>query len=284
MTNWVPVLLFAVAAGCFVPGKARAAEDYDNCTGYIDSLPASISTQGTWCLRKHLFTSMSSGAAITIATDNVTVDCNHFRLSGFGAGIATSAMGIATGTSRQNATIRRCRIQGFSYGVSLSGANHVIERSQLDRNNYAGIFLDSDGSAVRDNIITGTGGYPGGSQAFGIYAISSGTGAQIIGNTIRGIAPAGDVSGNRNSIGIHAGNALIQGNRIGGLVAGGSFVAIGIAPVGGLVRDNVVMQLSSTPGYGVSASGGSICQDNTVKGYVTAIANCFLAGANGEQP
>src|SRR5690606_2774500 len=57
-----------------VPSPARAAETYNTCAGFIDSAPATISKQGVWCLRKNLSTNISSGNAITIATNNVTID------------------------------------------------------------------------------------------------------------------------------------------------------------------------------------------------------------------
>jgi hypothetical protein len=64
-----PVALVLLAAAA---SPALAAESYDNCTGFIDPLPAVITTQGTWCLRKDLRTAVASGHAITIATNNVT--------------------------------------------------------------------------------------------------------------------------------------------------------------------------------------------------------------------
>ncbi|HEY0661599.1 MAG TPA: hypothetical protein VGD21_09825, partial [Lysobacter sp.] len=72
-------VLAILLAGPVAPAPAQAAQSYDNCTGFIDSLPATITTQGTWCLRKDLSTAMSSGNAITIATNNVTIDCNDFK-------------------------------------------------------------------------------------------------------------------------------------------------------------------------------------------------------------
>src|SRR5690606_9034000 len=69
-----------------IPSPARAAESYDSCAGYIDSLPATISQQGVWCLRKNLSTNISTGHAITIAANNVTIDCNDFKIGGLAAG------------------------------------------------------------------------------------------------------------------------------------------------------------------------------------------------------
>src|SRR5688572_20901601 len=89
------LVLGLLAAVSLAP--ARATESYDGCTGFIDSLPATISTPGTWCLRGHRYTSITSGAAIRITANNVTLDCNDFRLSGLGAGAGTLAVGIDTG-------------------------------------------------------------------------------------------------------------------------------------------------------------------------------------------
>ncbi|HEY0661013.1 MAG TPA: right-handed parallel beta-helix repeat-containing protein [Lysobacter sp.] len=284
MTRLVAALVSLAAVA--VHGEVRAAESYDNCTGFINSLPATISTQGTWCLSKHLFTSMTSGAAITLATDNVTIDCNHFRLSGFGAGAATDASGISAGASRLNATVRRCRIQGFKYGVLLYGSGHLVEDNQFDGSTRTGIYVHGD-AVVRDNFVTDTGGRPGDVYSYGIYALGSGSGAQVLDNTIRGIAPVGDGGGNKGPVGIHLLNGMAQGNRIGGLLPGGTFDAQGIVLVDATVaRDNLLTQLTATTGVGIqgAGTGDSLCQDNTVQRYAVGIDSCQLAGSNGVQP
>src|SRR5690606_35329103 len=78
------------------PRPAAAAESFDNCSGFIDSVPAVIATQGVWCLRGNLATNIGSGgsSAITIAANNVTIDCNHFKLGGLAAGNGSQADGI----------------------------------------------------------------------------------------------------------------------------------------------------------------------------------------------
>ena len=73
---------------------ASAAESYDNCAGFITSLPAVISSQGTWCMKQDLATAVTSGFVITVATNNVTIDCNNFKLGGLAAGAGTQASGI----------------------------------------------------------------------------------------------------------------------------------------------------------------------------------------------
>ena len=275
-------LMLAVALLGVVPA-AWAAESYDNCTGFIDSLPATVSTQGTWCLRGHRFTSQLSGAAITIGADNITIDCNDFRLSGLGAGAATEAVGISAGASRHNAIVRNCRVQGFKRGVVLFGGGHVVEDNHLDLNTYNGIYVTGD-SIARGNVVTDTGGRPNEVYADGIIAI--GPGVQVIDNAIRGVSPAGNVGGDRAGRGIYLNTGLAQGNRVFGIVASGSHGAAGILLLGKTIaRDNLVQAPSGTAGAGISGAGTdlSLCQDNTVQGFLSGIGTCQLAGANGVQ-
>ena len=56
-----------------------------NCTN-ITTLPATISTPGIYCLKQDESTAIESGAAIAITANNVTLDCNGYRLGGLQAG------------------------------------------------------------------------------------------------------------------------------------------------------------------------------------------------------
>lgn len=51
--------------------------------------------QGVWRLRADISTAVSSGNAITVNSNNVIIDCNHFKPGGLAAGIGTQAIGIA---------------------------------------------------------------------------------------------------------------------------------------------------------------------------------------------
>src|SRR5688572_4364921 len=108
-------LLAAIAATVLLaPGAARAAADYDTCTGFIDSLPAVISTPGTWCLRRNLATTITSGAAIEVTTDDVMIDCNGFRI--VGTSPTSSASGIK-GQQVMYGGVRNCSLQGFGIAI-----------------------------------------------------------------------------------------------------------------------------------------------------------------------
>ena len=129
ITSLLPLLLLGLP--CAWPNAVFAAESYDNCTGFIDTLPATISTQGTWCLRKDLGTAVTSGAAIAIATNNVTIDCNDFKLGGLAAGAGTLAYGIRA-ANRYNTTVRNCNIRGFFFGLQFWGGGHTVEDNRFD--------------------------------------------------------------------------------------------------------------------------------------------------------
>ena len=256
---------------------ARAAQGYDSCTGYIDTLPATISTQGTWCLRGHKFTSQVSGAAITVQTDNVTVDCNHFRLSGLGAGAATNAIGITAGASRLNATVRRCRVQGFKYGVVMYGAHHMIEHSRFELNTHVGIFAAGDQHVIAHNEVMLTGGRPAAGVAYGIYA--QGPGMRVSHNTVDGVSALADAAGSGTAWGISA-SGVIEFNYIANMQPSGPGTVVGILGIAfPVVRGNSLVQTATTPGRGIVLAG--VCRDNNIFNFVTAIeGDCVLAGDN----
>jgi len=140
------------------PSTVRAAESYDNCTGTISSVPAVISSQGTWCLKQNLATG-SAGKIINITTNNVTIDCNDFKLDGSSGGAGILSFGISA-KNQSNITIRHCQIRGFFYGIDLegTGGGHVVEDNRLDGNTVYGMLVTGDGSVVRRNRVFSTGG------------------------------------------------------------------------------------------------------------------------------
>ena len=89
--NVLPRMLFSVFAVLLFSSMAQA--ETTECT-VITSLPYTISTQGIYCLKGNLATSMTSGNAIEINTNNVVIDLNGYKLGGLGAGPGTTARGI----------------------------------------------------------------------------------------------------------------------------------------------------------------------------------------------
>ena len=281
MFGWLALLSWTMSA--------RAAESYDNCTGFITSLPATIATQGTWCFKQDLATAITTGTAIAVNTSNVTIDCNGYKLGGLAAGVGTAAYGIYA-SGRQNLTVRHCNVRGFYVGVDLigsTGGGHLVEDNQFDGNTYFGILVDGSGSVVRRNRVFDTGGSTNGVfDAVGIYALKN---VDVVDNLVSGVAaPAG---GNGNAFGIDS-NALsgsrIQGNGVREVVGDGTGHGYGIYNYdsGHLsIYDNDVV------GSGDAGSIGLYCKDdhtravdNNISHFNTGISFCGDVSGNNVTP
>jgi len=276
-----------LAAALLPPAPAQAAESFDNCSGYITSLPATITTQGVWCLDRDLATNLASGSAIIVATNNVIIDCNDFKIGNLAAGAANTANGV-TSVNRLNTTIRNCNIRGFFSGIFMNlGGGHLVEGNRLDGNLEHGILVAAAGSTVRDNLVVDTGGATTGSGfAAGIRAQD---GVDVINNTINVVAPG---YGNADAVGIWSNfnnDASINGNRIRGVVPSGSGLVSGI--YGGnsartIVRDNNVHGpgVAVVGGLGIRCSSStSTAHNNVVVGFETGIFAC-VSTSNSVNP
>lgn len=266
----------AVLISICTPAPAIAGESYDNCTGFVDSLPATINTQGTWCLRDNLSTGISAGNAITVGTNNVTLDCNNFKVGGLAAGVATTAVGINS-QSRFNTTVRNCQVRGFQTGVFIaSGGGHVVENSSFDGNTFRGIYLVSSGSMIRGNLVVDTGGSTNiPDEARGIYA---GGGVDVIDNTVNGVAA---IDANSTGYGIFTqsnGEGSVVGNRVRGVVSSGTGAAYGIWNNNSgrsVIRGNIVQGLGAAFGSGIRCtSNQATSRDNVVVGFPSGVLNC----------
>jgi hypothetical protein len=267
--------LVLLALLCLAPRAARAAEDYDNCIGFITSVPIVVSTPGTWCLKQDLTTAITSGSAITLQGNNITIDCNGFKLGGLAAGAGTNAYGIFA-DSRYLATVRNCNIRGFLIGIFLydtPGGGHLVEDNRLDGNTGYGIEVTGDGSTVRRNLITDTGGSTVFAQAEAIVASGS---VDILDNTIAGVTASGYTRG------IDTGNnyASINGNQVRGLV-GTAQTAILVATSHATLRDNNLLGTATAGSAGISCNDtNTVMKNNAINGFETASSNCRDGGGN----
>jgi hypothetical protein len=267
------------------PTTAQAAQSYDNCTGFITSLPATITTQGTWCLNADLTTAITSGNAITVAANNVTIDCNDFKLGGLAAGAGTLTTGIFADT-RDNLTIRRCNIRGFYEGTYLlNGSGHLVEDNRFDSNTDYGVNVRSDRSIIRRNLVIATGGSSVAGSSFGIYSIGS---VDVLDNTVNGVTANGT---NNGAYGILTGNNFdgsISGNRVRGLVKTGTGVAYGIYNSN---SDRITLRNNDVVGDGSVGSVGLRCTNvlgrtlnNVVSAFATGISGCTDVSGNDIVP
>jgi hypothetical protein len=268
----LPLALLAAAN----PFPASAAESYDNCAGVITSLPTTITTQGVWCLQGDLSTAIASGAAITVAANNVTIDCNDFKIGGLAAGMGTAADGIFV-DGRQNAVVRRCNVRGFLRGIrTVDGGGHLIEGNRIVASTFIGIVVDSDGSLVRDNLVSDTGG--------STLATVSGVGisvdgvVDILGNGIAAVEPGvggGPVCGIAM---IRGGGATIRDNRVSGLSPSFNEIGCGIYVSS---SEAAIVEGNMLSGPRTADSTGILCESvfataarNTIVGFDAGVAVC----------
>jgi hypothetical protein len=275
------LVLTAVALVCAQSVRAETV----NCTN-ITSLPATINTQGIYCLKQDVSTSITNGAAIAVNVNNVTIDCNGYKLGGLGGGPATGAIGIQA-IGRVNVIVRNCSIRGFSNGVLLNGSANQVENSRFDGNRDASINMSGDGGLIRGNLIFDTGSPAVNTTPSGIYASAS---VDIRDNTVSGvIVPAGS---NSSAFGIRTFQNLdgvIEGNRVRGVIADGFGSLYGILNEQSghvALRGNIVSNPSGSNGTGVHCgSSDAVAGDNYVSGYSTGVAlNCTDAGGNVSVP
>jgi len=271
----IGLLAFALAL------PAQAAHSYDNCTGTIASLPATINSQGTWCLKAHLNTSITSGAAITVATNNVVIDCNDFRIGGLNGGVSTNAIGILI-SSRLNTVVRNCGVRGFYDGLRVTGtsAGTVIEYNRLDQNTHGGIVVAGTGQLVHFNRVVDTGGRPGSTQTEGIR--STATQSQIVDNAVVGMTVTA-LTGNVLGI-ISYGHACeVARNYVTGLIPGEDGGAFGISAgssAGSSIHRNQLLNHPGVIGTAIVAQSGNQCGNNSHTGWDSGIVGCYDAGGN----
>jgi parallel beta-helix repeat protein len=275
---------FFLALCLAAPQVAHAAESYDNCTGFITSLPTVISTQGTWCMKSDQTTAVTSGNAITVTTNNVTIDCNNFKLGGLGAGLGTTTAGIFT-QDHLNVTVRNCNIRGFWYGIYFagsSGGGHVVEDNRFDGNTYCGIRVQGDGSLLQRNRVSDTGGSTGGSQDTTPIWIEDSV--DLRDNTVTNSVAGGT---NNYAYGIYSNGNLtgrIIGNGVSGVVKTGSGHTYGILLQNSdrvTLRNNDVIGDGSTGNFGIAcASANGRAMDNIINGFPTGLGSCSNDGGN----
>jgi hypothetical protein len=210
-----------------------------NCTA-ITSLPVTITAQGVYCLTGNLATSQSSGVAITINANNVTIDLNGWKVGGQGAGASTQATGIYS--TANNVTIKNGIVRGFYYGINLTGSGAVVQDMLTDANTFVGIDVNGLGALVEHNQVVNTGGSTAAANVDAIGIFVAGPDSNVNNNMISGLT--------------HMGN----GSEYGIFVLGSGTEST--------VRNNVISNTSVTTmnSYGISASS-SIVLNNTLSNF-----------------
>lgn len=271
-------LVALLALGLLSP--AHAAEGQDSCTGVVTSLPATISSPGNWCLTHHVYSAITSGAAITVEANDVTLDCNDFKVGGLPGNINTNTVGVLA-TNRTGTTVRNCVVRGFIIGIQLAGtaSSGLIEDNRLDQNTVAGISLAGSGHLVHRNRIFDTGGRPGSMRTDGIF--STADFSRITDNAVMGLTVAGSggdvegysILGNANEV---ARNYLTDVVPNGGDAVG---IDMGTS-AGGIVHRNQLLSNAAVAGTAIVSGADNQCSANSYAGWGSGIVGCTDGGSN----
>ncbi len=271
-----------IALATALMATAAKAETTE-CT-VIDTIPMTITVQGIYCLKGNLATNLTAGFMITVATNNVTIDMNGFKLGGLAAGAGTGANGIVA-INRRNITIRNGSIRGFFRGIFLQGgpadsSGHLLEDLRLDGNRRSGAQVEGTGNIIRNNQVVNTGPGDGTSVAHGLSIIDSND-SVVEGNVIS------SVSETAASYGILVQfSSLIEVRNNTVLRIEGSTSNRGIAfsnANGVTIIGNRILNPATTGTDGIfeiSASTGINCIDNIIAGYTTPISGCDFVSGN----
>jgi parallel beta-helix repeat protein len=263
-----------------------AHAEVQNCT-IITSLPTTISTQGLYCLTEDLSTPIESGNAITVDVNNVTIDCNGFKLGGLAAGDDTRTRGIYA-ASRLNTVVRNCSIRGFHMGIYFNGGGgHVVEDNRFDNNTYVGVgIFTSDGDIIRRNHVVDTGGNTPilvgtDGQAYGIAGQSS-TGLLIEHNTVVNTSATATTGKGAYGISAITSQGVLRDNVVQNVLGDGTDNSYGLMALASraVIRDNSAINPATT-GYAIYGSADSWCADNHLLGFTTGqLGPCQDGGGN----
>lgn len=269
-------ILNSLAAATMLASGAAAAQSA--CTT-LDTLPATISEPGNYCLAANHATNITSGTLINIAANDVTLDCRQFTLRN-NAASATGSSSAIVALNRNNVTIENCRvIGGFTHGINVSQNNSQPNLSYYNivRNNFIagpyrnGIVAFGSAIEIRDNRIYDIGGQLN-APVNGILIGGSDVGGFKF-QMVQGNRIAGTNSPSRAAYGIYSTGSIgsvFHENLVSGTSsAGGAYKAYGIMVLTGAgitVTDNYISDAgpgSDSVGVQTPADGG-VCYDNQI--------------------
>lgn len=270
-----------------LPAAHAGADVFADCQRVINSLPVTITNSGTYCLERNLSTSVATGAAITVAAHNVTVDFKGHRIDGSAAGAGTLAVGVGTNgvLVPSGLTVRNGRVKGFLTGVSVGGTRVIIEDITAESNTATGISCSGTACIVRRNQVLNTGGAvlppPGIEAVAGIVNYSDGGTTQD--NLVSGFT--GPQIPHAIEVGQWGVGGIVRDNQVignGGGFSVGIFVApAGLPPLhaGVLIAGNQILGFQSGIRGGTAAVSCRATQ-NRMANVATPITICVDAGDN----
>jgi len=268
----IALLVLAAASG----SASDAWADTTECTEING--PGTLTQQGLYCLKKPLVFSFYQGPALTIAANNVTIDCNGYSISQV-ADSPTNTVGIRA-QNRNNAVVRNCTLEGFRNAIQLSGDGIVVEDNMLRGNSNYGIEVVGDNGLIRRNQVIDTGGVAGTWYPEAIRLTGTG---DVLDNVVAGVTA---LSGTNHTVwGIRITNSnggQVARNRVHGLAPDGSGQAAGVQvgeSANVLLLENTVLNAGASGGraLGCANPGLAMATGNHLVGWPVAIHNCGVS-------
>lgn len=264
----------------------------------ISTTPFSITAAGSYYLTTNL--AVAAGSAITISTDNVTLDLNGFTISST-ANPAAGAGVLVSGT-RNNVTVRNGHIKGqvvfsagsysgtgFADGIdATSGRNLLVSEISVSGCMDDGIYLGTDDSTSVNGCTVHTVGGAGilaatvhnsTARECGFFGISAETASNCAGHSTSASTglTATTASNCRGSSENGTGLSSSTASNCRGVSSGGGF---------GLVASYAASNCrgESSSGTGLSTSVASNCSATSVSGTgisATTANNCIASSNTG---
>lgn len=208
-------------------------------------LPYEIKTSGQYVLSKNLIFAGTTGQAISVLTDDVTIDLGGNTLAGSGNADGATVAGIHA-SGKKNIVIKNGSIRGFTWGIWLDGLAtgdgfHRAEKLRVLSCRVIGIWIYGVGSTITNCEVLGIVNPT--SLAYGIDV--RGTGIDVLNNRVQS---------NGVGIGINEGvGCTIAGNTVVATSFGILFQGTGTG-----VRTNNIVQGATTPYQGGTDGGGNL--------------------------
>lgn len=217
----------------------------------ITKVPYVITKPGQYLIKKDLVFTASTGNAITINANDVTLDFGGHFISSSAPKDATNSnvgVGVTFPSTAQDITIRHGVLRNFNHGILLdsnsSPGRVLIEDMGISNSGIGGIRVYGRSTEIRHCQILDTGYNAAVGEIFGINVTGLAS-AWIVDNDIVGLA-----SSALGSTGILTSSSIVERNRLRSLVGGGTI--FGISCPESLAIENTLYNFSTGISFGGS--------------------------------
>lgn len=273
----------ALLAAASLNASVAARAEITDCTEIV-ALPATLTVPGVYCFKGDLSTSQTTGTAITVFSNSVTIDMNGFKLGGLAAGPETVATGIKA-FNWKNFTLRNGTIRGFALGLTITdnglSSGHLVEDVAFDENTYTAAWVVGSNYVFRNNRITKTiAKHPVFDVPTGVVML--GSSAIVADNVISHVEGEATASNGPTGMVLGLTRSIVERNTVANLVVTnvepnarttGMHVQNESSNI--VLRENNVLDVQHAQARGIDVLGAEILLDGNV------IKNSDVAGATG---